>query len=73
MAHAIAGFDYVLQMPVERSRAEWRAFLAAALADGGKRRVADGETFIHGPDARIRAEVYANLPAPTTAGDWLDE
>lgn len=71
MSRAILGFDYVLGKPVQRTRAEWQALMATAIKEGGRRRVESGETFIHGPDARIRAEVYANVPeAADTA--WLD-
>lgn len=61
MSRTIPGFDYRTGKPVERTRAEWRDELAAAVRNGGRRRHEAGETFIHGPDARIVAEIYGNV------------
>jgi hypothetical protein len=63
--HLIRGFDYRTRQEVARPVAEWQEEIRRAVKDGGRRRVEDGETFIHGPDALIRAEIYANVPAPT--------
>lgn len=60
----LEGYDYTTGQPVSLTRQEWQARIATAIADGGRRRVEDGETFIHGPNARIVAEAYANVPAP---------
>lgn len=57
------GFDYTTGQPTEHTRAQWQALMAAAIAAGGRRRVENGETFIHGKDARIVAEIYTNVPA----------
>lgn len=61
MSKTLLGFDYRLGHSVERSRKEWQALMAQTIAAGGHRRVADGETFIHGKDARIIAEIYSNV------------
>ena len=60
----IPGFDEVTHQPVEKTRTEWQALMAQAIAAGGRRRVEKGETFIHGPDALLIAYIYANVPAP---------
>lgn len=87
MSRTISGFDYMLQRPVEHTLAEWRAQLAATIASKGFRRAEAGETFLHGPNARIRCEIYgivtlpgrSGLPVPgeqerlPTTDGWLDE
>jgi hypothetical protein len=52
--------------PVKLTRKEWQDRIAKAIAEGGRRRVEDGETFIHAPAPNpvITAEIYANIPAP---------
>jgi hypothetical protein len=47
----IDGFDYVTQKPVSLTRKEWINRIADAQKCGGRRRVEQGETFIHGPGA----------------------
>jgi len=53
------GFDYRVQQPAARPVADWRADAAAALAEGGMRRVENGETFIKDRAGKILFEVYA--------------
>ena len=59
------GFDYkdtsASNRGVDRPVAEWRATMSGALADGGRRRVSDGETFIHDKHGRILVEIYGNV------------
>jgi len=62
-AHTLLGFDYRLGRSVERARAEWRELLRTTIAAGGRRRVEAGETFIHGADGKIVAEIYSNVTA----------
>ena len=60
----IPGFTYTpTRREAEWTREEWQKRIAAALADGGFRRVEHGETFIHGADGLIQAEIYANVSA----------
>ena len=49
------------------TRTEWQALMARYLSAGGRRRVEDGETFIHAKGGALVAEIYANIPAPTGA------
>lgn len=65
----IPGFDEIIQKPVEKTRAEWQALIAQTIAAGGRRRFEKGETFIHGRDALLIAEIYANVPAPKTTAE----
>lgn len=52
-----SGFIYADQhKAVELSHAEWRTKF-----QGMRRRVENGETYYHGPDGKIVAEVYANV------------
>lgn len=53
-----AGFDYVADKPVVLPCSEWRARIRAAKSQKRKVRSANGETFIHGPDLKIEAEIY---------------
>ena len=68
----IPGFDEITRQPVERTRAEWQALIAKTIAAGGRRRFEKGETFIHGRDALLIAEIFANVPAPEQAGSGKD-
>lgn len=60
----IQGFDETTGQLVEATFAEWQARIGAAIRAGGWRRFEKGETYIHGPDALLIAEVFANVPAP---------
>lgn len=57
------GFNYTTEaafdLPVEQLSDE----LHTIVANGGHRRVEDGETFAHGRDGRIIWEAYGNVPA----------
>jgi hypothetical protein len=60
------GFCYLTHQSLDMPPAYWRQRLLEVLAAGGRRRVQNGETFIHEPNGpRIQAEVYGNVPAPT--------
>lgn len=61
----IQGFDETTGKLVEATFEEWQARIGAAIRAGGWRRFEKGETYIHGPDALLIAEVFANVPAPT--------
>lgn len=63
----IPGYDYTTQKPIEASRTEWQQRIAAAIKAGGRRRFEKGETYIHGRDALLIAEIYANVRAPKEA------
>jgi len=54
----IKGFDYLKQKPVELTKKEWQEFMKGAVAGGGFRRGENKETFIHGNNSRIIAEIY---------------
>lgn len=60
----IQGFDETTGQLVEATFAEWQDRIGAAIRAGGWRRFEAGETYIHGPDALLIAEVFANVPAP---------
>lgn len=61
----IHGADYVpVFQQLARTKYEWQQLMRDVLKAGGFRRVEGAETFIHGPDGRIRHEVYANIPEP---------
>lgn len=56
----IDGFIYTRAgTPCSYTRAEWREQAARLMADGGFIRQEFGETFIHGKDGLIAAEIYA--------------
>jgi hypothetical protein len=63
MSALIDGFDYRTHQPVSLTRQAWQAQIATAIRTGGRLRVESGETFIHGPNARIVAEIYARIEA----------
>jgi predicted P-loop ATPase/GTPase len=65
MSRTVKGFCYVTHTAMEESRAYWQQRMREALKAGGRRRVENGETFIHQRGGRLVAEVYANVPAPT--------
>jgi hypothetical protein len=65
MTTLIDGFDYRTHQPVSLTREAWQAEITSAIRAGGRRRVENGETFLHGPNARLIAEIYARVPAPT--------
>ncbi len=55
----VAGFIYTRQgAAVKFTRPEWREQAARLMADGGFVRQEHGETFIHGKDGRVAAEIY---------------
>jgi hypothetical protein len=56
------GFDLV-----EKTRADWQELMATESANGGWRRAEDGDTFIHGADGRIVAEVWEIVPEKRSA------
>jgi hypothetical protein len=58
------GHCYITHKDVDEIKAYWVQRLKEIIRNGGFRRVEGGETFLHGPDGRIKAEVYANIPAP---------
>lgn len=63
----IKGFDYRLGKEVEKPRVEWRDQCAEDCKKGARRRVENGETFIHDPKtAAILYEIYTNIPARAT-------
>jgi hypothetical protein len=61
----IKGFDYRTGLEVQKLSRAWRADMIAVVAEGGYRRVENGETFVHGKDGRIAFEVYGYLPKVT--------
>ena len=64
MINRIKGFDYESYATVELTRAEWQERIAEALQVGGFRRVMYGDTYVHACGGRIKAEIYADVPAP---------
>lgn len=61
----IPGADYVPKYkPAWRTRAQWDQLLLDVLAEGGRRRVEYGETFMHDAQGHLVHEVYANIAAP---------
>jgi len=60
----IEGFDYTTHQPLSLTRADWQTRIATALDAGGRRRAEGGETFIHGSNGRITAEIYATVSVP---------
>lgn len=64
----IKGFIYTRAgTPAEYTRAEWREQIARLTADGGWVRQEFGETFVHGKDGLIAAEIYAQGVVPRKA------
>lgn len=55
------GFDYRTQQALDLPSKQWRLEMEGALAEGGKRRVRDGETFVKDAQGTILFEVYGNL------------
>jgi hypothetical protein len=64
MSNTIKGFDYERYATVELTRAEWQERIAEAIKAGGFRRVMYGDTYVHACCGRIKAEIYADVPAP---------
>jgi len=62
--HTLLGFDYTLDRSVERTRGEWRSLMSKVKANGGRRRVDQGETFIHDANGKIVFEIYSNVTEP---------
>lgn len=61
----IQGYDYRTGTELEKSKVEWREFLALSARQGCRRRVEGKETFIHDSrSARILVEIYAVIPPP---------
>lgn len=58
----IDGFDYVLGCEVKRTRSDWIGLARPILSKGGRRRVENGETFIHSSvDGALLMEIYENI------------
>lgn len=55
------GHDYRVDKTLEQTPRQWAKEGATLLANGGRRRVEQGETFFHGADGRIAIEVYGNV------------
>lgn len=66
----IAGFDYAADprgpVPVSHTLEEWKSLISNALKAGCRRRVKDGDTFIHNAAGVMVLEAWANVPAPKT-------
>ena len=60
----IEGFDYTAHEPISLTRADWQTRIANTVDAGGRRRAEGGETFIHGPNGRLTAEIYAIVSVP---------
>ena len=67
MSNPIKGFDYERYSTVELTRAEWQERIAETIKAGGFRRVMYGDTYVHACGGRIKAEIYADVPAPLQA------
>jgi hypothetical protein len=67
MSKPIKGFDYERYATVELTRAEWQERIAEAIQAGGFRRVIYGDTYVHACGGRIKAEIYADVPASLQA------
>jgi hypothetical protein len=67
MSNTIKGFDYERYATVELTRDEWQERIAEAIKAGGFRRVMYGDTYVHACGGRIKAEIYADVPAPLQA------
>lgn len=61
----VKGFIYTRAgTPAEYTRPEWREQIARLTEGGGFTRQEFGETFVHGRDGLIAAEIYAQGVAP---------
>jgi hypothetical protein len=56
------GFDYRTGLEVELHPSVWRAEMASAAKEGARRRVENGETFVHGSNGVLLFEAYGYLP-----------
>ena len=63
-AKLIEGFDYTERNPkqVKHTVKEWQQLMRDAEKDGGKRRVKDGETFVHDKKGYLVYECWGNVP-----------
>lgn len=59
MSALLQGFDYRTGRARELSVREWRQEIA--LIEGARRRVENGETFIHGAGGLLALEIYARV------------
>lgn len=59
MPRTIQGFDYRTGRPRDMSLRDWRQEIA--LIEGARRRVENGETFIHALDQLLVLEVYERI------------
>tara|TARA_R110000868_G_scaffold23245_3_gene94054 strand:+ start:3159 stop:3341 length:183 start_codon:yes stop_codon:yes gene_type:complete len=57
----VKGFDYRVQLDVEKTAAEWRTEIKQVLSDKGHRRVEDGETFLHDVNGKLLVEIYGRI------------
>lgn len=58
----IPGFDYLKGQPVSYTKSEWLGLIKPIIDDGGRRRVENGETFIHTKrDGILLWEIYDNI------------
>lgn len=59
------GFDYrdrsADNIGTDKSVAKWRELMQAAIAEGGTRRVVNGETFVKDAQGELLFEVYGNV------------
>lgn len=61
----IPGADYVPRYTkAARTRLQWQELIASILAAGGRRRVENGETFVHDAQGLVVHEIYTNIPMP---------
>ena len=67
MSNLIKGFDYGTYAIVELTHAQWQERVAEAIKAGGFRRVIFGDTYVHACGGELKAEIYANVPAPLQA------
>ena len=59
----IPGHCYETHADVSWTRAEWQDRMRRVIQAGGRRRVENGETFIHIHGGKLNSEIYANVPA----------
>ena len=57
----IDGFDYLHGVEVHLSKKEWKQHIKNAIDEGGSKKHKEGETFIHGKNHLITAEIYESL------------
>ena len=69
MRAAVPGFDYLTGKAVALPVRAWGLIARNAIAAGGRRRFADGETFIHAKGGKITHEIYRNVQPAKPADD----